>query len=233
MKKLNNLPISNLSMTLALIVAYLLSPNIADGQCPDETNNFLEKYWATREFFDDNLILNAIDEETGELLNDGIGYWDEDCKRYSMAGYGIPANEINSTPDNNSSHSLLNWGDAMIRIGRYIPVLCTEYELFRQNEQHEKKKKALNHLFLALQAIRRVDMTANRLYERYLECHEPACPWTANLSGYSGFFIRDDVPVEFEDHFSPNGSTLMLSPIKSCQESPEKSCQVCGNKNEV
>ena len=157
------------SFTRKLFVLLLLafvSWNKGHSQCPYETNNFLEKYWASRENFRNNFIANPIDEQTGDLLSDGIGIWDCDRNMYSMAGVGIPANFIKMTHltiPTGDNWNTVQYGDATYGLGRYIAMFSTEYELLSQNGQDQAKKRTLNELFLALQAYRRLDMTANRI----------------------------------------------------------------------
>ncbi len=176
------------------------------GDCLNEDNNLLEKYWASREDLRNNFVVNSIDEVTGDLLSDGIGTFDCDNNTYTMFGQGIPANYIvanpNASNEDNNYENTAHWGDATIYLGRYIATLCTEYELLGRNGQIAAKKRTLNELFLALQAYRRINMTANRLYRRYQECTGIDCPAAPDLSGYSGFFIRDDVRWSLEEQFS-------------------------------
>jgi hypothetical protein len=143
---------------------------------------------------------------TGDLLSDGIGIFDCDNNTYTMFGQGVPANYIEAFPtpstDTSNSQNTAHWGDATIYLGRYIATLCTEYELLGRNGQIAARKRTLNELFLALQAYKRLDMTANRLYRRYQECTGINCPATPDLSRYSGFFIRDDVRWPLQDQFS-------------------------------
>jgi hypothetical protein len=183
----------------------LLPMSSVFSQCPDEDNNFLDKYWASKNTLENDFVLNAMDDETGDLLNDGIGIWDCNTNTYTMSGYGIPANFIRMSPvSGDAIQSTAHWGDGTIYLGRYIAMLCTEYELLRRNGQTAMKKKTLNQLFLALQAYKRLDMTANKLYGRYLECIGEPCGFGGvDLSGYSGFFLRDDVRWLFQNEW-PN-----------------------------
>lgn len=177
-----------------LLLLTTVSSGIAHSQCPHEANNFLEKYWASRENFRNYFIANAIDEQTGNLLSDGIGTWDCERNMYSMAGVGIPANSINMvhlTPTTDFGNTA-KYGDATYGLGRYMAMLSTEYDLLSQSGQNQAKKRTLNELFLALQAYRRLDMTANRIWAKHRLCNCIYPGPSPNLSGYSGFFIRDD-----------------------------------------
>ncbi len=143
------------------------------------------------------------------------------------------------------AHNYLTFGsEAPHQLGWYLVTLASEYELLRQNGQVEEQQRTLEEIFLALQAYRRLDITANCLVkERYDEitagyevencdiwvlnhhyqddaclCGEKYhnqqcpgdnkwhfdipckrnCPWSPDLSGYSGFFIRQDATQEQE-----------------------------------
>ena len=145
-------------------------------------------------------------------------------------------------------HNVLEYGsETPHQIGWYLVTLATEYALLGQNGQLEEQQRTLEDLFLALQAYRRLDITANCLVkDRYDEitagfevencdiwvgnhhytedaclCAEKYhngqcggliadakwhfdipcktnCPWSPNLSGFSGFYIREDAVQEQE-----------------------------------
>lgn len=170
-----------------LLLIFICFSNV-HSQCPDADNNFMEKYWTTRENLNKWFVASTIDELTGELTSDGIGTWDCEKNMYTLAGVGLPANRI-------TNGIYAKYGDATYGLGRYFAMLATEYALLSQSGQVEAKKRTINELFLALQAYRRLDMTANRLYRKYVNC-KYGCNVNlysgVDLSGYSGFFIRDD-----------------------------------------
>lgn len=129
-----------------------------------------------------------------------------------------------------------NWTEygveTLTQLGWYLVTLCTEYELLRLNGQTEQQQKTLEDIFLALQAVRRLDMQTQCLLQTvYMDrvaagggylCSPPfvhshtdhnnggngennfdsnvklSCAFTADFSGYNGFFIREDATPELE-----------------------------------
>ena len=90
---------------------------------------------------------------------------------------------------------VLRWGDGTVNLGHYLAVLATEYTLLTQNEQTIQANKTLEELFLALQAYRRLDITANRLEEERARIRGISCAKEAlQFDGFSGWFIREDAP---------------------------------------
>lgn len=86
-------------------------------------------------------------------------------------------------------------GDSFIRIGNYLALLATEYKLLTINNQQVRAQKTLEEIYLALQAIRRLDMTANHWMDRQENCS--AQNSSVNYSGYSGLMLREDAPYSF------------------------------------
>ncbi len=205
---------------LALLIALYIIPFHSIGQdhpCPEA----LFRYWEFRDRFLKHFV--RLD-----YWGDGIGQWDAENLRYEKAGYGLPAARMKMVSPSCygyyncylppevldcQSSNVLSWGDATIGHGHYLAMLATEYELLRKNKQWEQSQKTLHELWLALQAYRRLDMTANRLYEHWRAKYAPDCHVektigmcgievsVPNYSGYSGFFIRDDVPHSFKGEF--------------------------------
>lgn len=174
----------------------------------------LTRYWTSRQIQREHFLRNELDAEGG-LLGDGIGDWLPAQRRYAKAGFGIPANyrimahdtrpECDADVDTQNDPGLKNvlaFGDATIQLGRHIALLATEYHLLGKSGQLEAQKRTLNELFLALQAYRRLDMTANRLWKLKMDhCGPSGCAWQPDLTGHSGWFIRDDVPFDFYRNF--------------------------------
>ncbi|MBL7829087.1 MAG: hypothetical protein JNJ57_20800 [Saprospiraceae bacterium] len=69
------------------------------------------------------------------------------------------------------SHNFLEFSsETPHQLGWYLVTLATEYELLRQNGESVEAQRTLEDLFLALQAYRRLDITANCLVkQRYDE----------------------------------------------------------------
>ena len=182
---------------------------------------FLYRYWQIRERFDKHFIKTDLDED-GNLLSDGIGTWDNANNSYTKAGYSLPAVQLKlATRDpvvGTNVHSPEDFGtilniegevgtpnvmvfgaDVTYTTGMYIAMLVSEYELLRRNNLNIEKQKTLNELFLALQAVRRLDMTANRLANKLCTSCEGGGISSPDFSGYSGFLIRDDIPGGFHN----------------------------------
>ncbi|MEO1625371.1 MAG: hypothetical protein AAFV25_09445 [Bacteroidota bacterium] len=209
---------------LVFLPLLLISISKLYPQCdPSGYPQLLDKYWKIRQEFKDHYIVHDLDEN-GNLTGDGIGEWDPVNLRYDRAGYGIPpmlrimldrgettdiSDQAGKFCNSGGEPGVPNYldydGDATIYIGRYIATLSSEYSLLHRNGQEDLKRQTLNELFLALQTYRRLDMTANRLSSLYClacQCCNPVddpCELKKDpdLSGYSGYFLRDDVPADF------------------------------------
>jgi len=119
-------------------------------------------------------------------------------------GQSIPADGRNVTVDcekdwvmenNCSVHpgtGKLNWGDATAFQGNYMAMLALEYANL-QREGHEAQMRATaRELHYAINAVARLDRGAEPLFGL-----EP---------DFNGFFLRDDIPVDFyKDSSAING----------------------------
>ena len=161
------------------------------------------------------------------------------------------------------------------QIGWYLITLATEYALLGQQGQIQEQQRTLEEIFLALQAYRRLDISANCLVknrydeitagtevcdgeiweeddesclcpERYHNGQCPGdnswhfdihcltnCPWSPDLSGYSGFFIREDATQEQEALHDPSedkwnidlvGGAFAMSQIPPCEDNFSPAC---------
>lgn len=184
----------------------------------------------------------------GDRINEGSIFFDKTC---ADAG---PSPGFTFDHEGPRKFNFLEYGsETPHQIGWYLVTLATEYALLGQNGQLEEQQRTLEDIFLALQAYRRLDITANCLVkDRYDEitagfevedcdiwvgnhhytedaclCAEKYhndqckgdgvlgvdgpdgkwnfdipcktnCPWAPNLSGYSGFYIREDAVQEQE-----------------------------------
>lgn len=167
-------------------------------------------------------------------------------------------------PDDNLSvgetHNYLEFEvETAHQLGWYLTVLATEYELLTQNEKFDQAQKTLEEIFLALQAYRRLDITANclvkkrydeitahfesttcSLWEGLIErtgtclcsnkyeigpCKDRSehfdipckeyCDWQPDLSGYSGFFIREDATQALEALHDPSENKWNIDLVSS------------------
>ena len=94
----------------------------------------------------------------------------------NMQGSNIPASIIDR------QKKQIRWGDATINLSFYIATLATEYRLRKEN--NEDYSNSFNDLYYAMQALERLDMSAEAFYDSSIYLSQP-----------NGFFIRDDVPV--------------------------------------
>ena len=157
---------------------------------------YLEEWYqdyriAYRTYFTHNTSLS----QEGRLINDGIGDWLDNENKYECWGEGLSATAIKLYDKENR---LKYGGDSGLNLGKKIAMLSMEYAWLKEKGDGGAQM-VLNELFLALQAYRRLDMTANQLllkYFRFTEhktCNELLAEQGIRLDGYTGFFIRDDV----------------------------------------
>lgn len=194
----------------------------------------LNKYWRYKDrFYRNHIRIDWGGDGIGVFENYRAGNpaW---SGLYTRAGFSVPADEHlpghnrwfwrnadqcsvdpynlqGSGPQGSDHLGLLNFGeDATGRIGRYLSVLATEYELLLQSGQTQRAEQTLEEIYLALQSIRRLNMTANQWIQRYLNVTDFQCntPWSFDISGYSSICIRNDVPLNFWEEFhSPTVSS--------------------------
>lgn len=106
-------------------------------------------------------------------------------------GESIPFDvRINSYPTNDIKNKI-GLGDATIRLGYYIATLATEYKLLKDNNQNTNQ--TLKELYFAFEAFNRLDYKAEGYF--------------GGTEELNGFFIRDDVPVNFI--YQPNHQHLI------------------------
>lgn len=185
-----------------------------------------------------------------------------------------PPGPGHNPPFTTGSHNVLEYGsETPHQLAWYLITLATEYEMLRVNGQEEEQQRTLEEIFLALQAYRRLDITANCLvkqrYDEIAAAFEvsptpPAsysclcmpkyqnpqcagadwkwdfdhhcygtCPWSPDLSGYSGFSLRADATQEQEslNDFSEDkwnvdlvGSSFAMSQAPPCSTAFSQTC---------
>lgn len=99
----------------------------------------------------------------------------------------------------------MHWGDATIYLGQYMMVLATEYDILKRSNQ--RTRRTLEEMYLALKAFDRLDVNAEEMCRNFpstMNCENinpqtsgPLYGFPAN-NDFNGFFIRDDVPLNFE-----------------------------------
>ena len=109
------------------------------------------------------------------------------------AGMAMPAERRDTTA------KFLKWSDNTIWLGWYIGMLALEYHMLNDaqfpgfdNGDTAAAGNALNELYYALRAVKRLDEIAETVFPA--PCDTTALP-------RNGFFIRDDVPQNFHTHF--------------------------------
>lgn len=204
-------------------------------------------------------------------------------KNLDCAKDGLNPNNVTGVSWEFEKHNYLEYGsETPHQIGWYLVMLATEYELLRKNGQLQEQQRTLEEIFLALQAYRRLDITANCLVKsRYDEitdgfevencdiwvanhhytedaclCAEKyhnqqckgafgdakwhfdipcktMCPWTPNLTGYSGFYVREDAVQEQEGMHDASedkwnidlvGSAFAMSQSPPCDSNFSPAC---------
>jgi hypothetical protein len=120
-------------------------------------------------------------------------------------------NFLVSTPDNqpgtnipasfrDDEKGLISWGDATIFLSNYISVLATEYRVFKN--KNENTKLTLSELYYAMQALERLDISAESFFDHHYIASYP-----------NGFFIRDDVPADFSKRWKNVNPSFQHVPV--------------------
>jgi hypothetical protein len=190
--------------------------NQLSAQCSLE-----DRYWTIRKRLNEHFVKNDYESlKDGYDDLDGIGTAKKDEKGnfimpiiYTKAGYGMPAAGYNM-----ATNSTYQSGDATAAQGNYFAMLATEYKLLQNTGDATNAQKTLDELFLSLQAVRRLDMSANQFIleqgkkqgdmlkdlipidSPYEPCVNPdkVSNNVDMTSGYSGFFYRNDMPWGFD-----------------------------------
>lgn len=92
-----------------------------------------------------------------------------------------------------SGKNFLKFGDQTVKIGFYLGVLATEYELLSSNNQ--STQQTVEEIYYVLSALNRLDLNAESRYRPGSNNQTPASPLPGDLNG---FFCRDDV---LEDNY--------------------------------
>jgi hypothetical protein len=249
--------------------------------CDVDFSALTAKYWQYRENFNKHFIKIDRNEAAG-CVNDGIGQNPNETCKLGKNGLSLPATSINLGPAHAGgserklpwqqpptlltdedcfgpnfydapSYNYLDMGsETLTQLGWYIMMLCTEYELFRRNNQVDDQKETLEELFLALQSIKRLDIMANcylaDLYKLRLPdapvalCPPvfltnpdrpnfyawvvPSCNFTPQTDGYSGFLLREDATrdalISLNDQSDPMYNIKLISSANSFISKPCK-----------
>ena len=166
-----------------------------------DTESITVKYWKLKSDFEKHFVQYSVDD-LSHLTNDGIGNWDESKCAYQYAGYNLPAYsyDLSTSRHNPKRH----YGETPVRLGQLIATVTMEFAMYKRNGNTAMSQISLNKIFLLLQAYRRIDMTGNKLMEVYYNnCNNSICPdFIADVTGYTGFIVRDDVPFNFSNGYT-------------------------------
>lgn len=166
-----------------LLAALMLLLTVGFGQS-DEINT--KKYWKLRNSFKEKFI------KIGDLAGESL-----------PIGRRGPGDAV-SNAGSGERHGTLDWGDGTIRHGHYLGFLATEYALLKKSNQDLTAIK--NELYFALNALNRLDRTAENL----ITFHKPEL---THIPGdiLNGFYLRDDVPKDFEQHWADSKINAMAT----------------------
>jgi hypothetical protein len=123
-----------------------------------------------------------------------------------------PITHSNPVTANNRTYSIGDAGDGMLRSGGYyIGVLATEYYMLKNSGQDVSG--TLEELFFALNAIKRLDETAETYsfcnadngHPNQNQCYDPEIRW-------NGFMIRDDMDCGLNSPITKYFQTKLSNP---------------------
>lgn len=123
-------------------------------------------------------------------------------------------------PERMDGLGLMKWGDGTIALGFYLGVLATEHYLLSHPARFpgadggdpDRLATTRDELYHALAALDRLDATAEAAFP-------PPC---TNAPARNGFFLRDDVPADYHQHF-PGISTIQSDFIDPTLTNKEES----------
>jgi len=136
----------------------------------------LEKYWNYRSRFigeDGYGGFISIGSAQGQSLPASSRDIDRDC----VTDWKL----VNSKTERHVGNGIMRWGDGTVHLGYYLAMLAMEYRNLKDANANTKATE--RELYYALKAYERLDTLA-----------EVTLGIEAELNG---FFLRDDVPVDF------------------------------------
>ncbi len=167
-------------------------------KCQSSAEN-LQKYWWYRYKLVNDFM--KIGDECGESLI---------ARKRRLDGWFIFPSGNKEPTSHDGNH--LQYGDQTIGLGMYMGVLATEYRFLSNNSKDVNR--TLMEIYYALKAFERLDIYAEermRDFEATKDCANMT-PHTGNTpadNDHNGFFIRDDVPLNFavknHEHFNRSG----------------------------
>lgn len=192
--------------------------------CQGQQSALDKKYQSYRDRFNQEFIFINWD-------SDGIGQFIPEKGWYEEAGTSIPSSgkfsvqkantyweyDFANCKDNfdvTERPDVQKWADGTLHLGCYWAVLATEYALAEKRQNKSQRDSIAHELFLALQAYRRLDMTGQQIAIQWNQKED--CDHNIYISGYSGFFARDDVPRTF---YTQTGTGGIVSSM-ACRTEP-------------
>jgi len=98
-----------------------------------------------------------------------------------------------------AGNSVLSYNDSGGHMGFYIGMLATEYKLLKDHGQFAQLQKTSMELYYALEALNRLDQTAEYWWRYYFLGMGASAP--SNPQDLNGFLISDDAPHSYLDTF--------------------------------
>jgi hypothetical protein len=170
---------------LLILFVLILRISSLESQISKELEN---KYWTYRDRFRN--YFTKIGEFAGESQTAAsIHQFEKTSDSFRRI------NGIETKVNSRKKYTLqVDYGDAVIDQGWYMMVLASEYWLLkRKGMQHTEAFKAVcNELYFAINAIERLDGTAERIFDRKS---------TPNLNG---FFVRSDHQPDYLSELNKN-----------------------------
>ena len=156
-----------------LILVILYFPFSTNAQSDDENHT---KYWFYRNRLRHFVVPGNMPGESllGSMRNSTMHINSDDWNQFGT-----------------NSVSELDFGQQRAYQGYYLGVLATEYLLLSSYGQYIDASATLNELNLAIDACIRCDMCENK------------SPWFLSSASLDGFFMREDIPLDFCYPYNP------------------------------
>lgn len=132
--------------------------------------NLENKYWKYKERL--NKFFIAIDD-------------------YNNQGANLPASSRHIW---GKDSKIISWGDTIINMSYYLMYLATEYKILKEKNDI-RYKNSINHFYLGLQSLKRLDTAAEREYRKKYNIK------SSNKDDLNGFMIRDDIDRDFLNRY--------------------------------
>jgi len=175
-------------LNYSIVICLLLLPFYTFSQVTQKEIN-QEKYWRFRERLKNFIVFDDC-QGCGLIAK----FRDEFDPSNSPAAYESLL--YNSNTVLKSGNGNLSYPDEVMHLGLLMGALASEYSLLRLSGETLKASQTLKELAYVLEAFNRLDKTAEPWWRYYFN---GAPAGTGHPSGpdLNGFFIRNDVPINF------------------------------------